>query len=85
MVDGPIVYSELAGDEGTARRQAGRIRDIDILEAKSFARHEIDRRACVAVIAVAAEVISPLRVDVDVENAGHGSRLVNSPSLYPTA
>jgi hypothetical protein len=68
VADDAGVDAEAAGQERGAAGQAGRVGRVAALEADSLGRDPVDVGARVAVMAVAAQVIGPQRVDVDVEH-----------------
>ena len=64
----PVANPERAGDQRRSARQARHVGGVHVGEACAPLGDGVDVRRGVAVVAVAAEVIGPHRVDVDPEN-----------------
>ena len=71
VVDHAGVDAEAAGHQRGARGQARRIRAVGVVEPHALRRDAVDVGRGVPVIPVAAEVVGPQGVEVEVENA-HG-------------
>ena len=71
VVDHTVADTEHAGGQRRARRQARHVGRVDIFKADTPGRDRIDIGCGVAVISVAAEMVGPQSVDVDVEKT-HG-------------
>jgi hypothetical protein len=65
MADRAVVYSEHACDQRCAGRQAWRIRAVIIIEPDAFSRNPVNIRSRVAVIAVAAHMVRPERININ--------------------
>src|ERR1700691_5831860 len=82
MTDDAVMNSEAARDQRAARGTAWRIGRIHGLEPDRVARDSVDRRAGVAMVAVAAEMVGAQRIDIDIEQSHSGSTTNPFGSMY---
>ena len=66
-----VADAEHAADERRARRQAGRVRAVILVEADALGADAVHVRGRVAAVAVAAHMVGPQRIDVDKQDS-HG-------------
>ena len=71
MADDAGAHAVPSAPQRGARGMAGHVGDINVLEAHAVARQAVDHRGRIAMVSVAAEMVAPEAVDVDVENV-HG-------------
>jgi hypothetical protein len=85
MIDDARMEAAAATPESRPRGQAGRIGDIAVVEAHTICRQRVDVWARLAVIAIAAQVVGPQTVDIDVEDTRRfsPSRLVYAHRPVP--
>ncbi len=69
MIDHAVMNPESATEERGARGETGRIRNMAAIKLHAVCRHAVDTRAGCPVIAIAAEMIGPQRINIEVEDA----------------
>ena len=65
VVDRPVVEAGAPAPQRRPRGQARCVRDVAIVKAPSLAGDPVQVGAGIAVVAVAAQVVGPQRVDID--------------------
>ena len=74
VIDHAIVDTEAAGQQRGPTRQAGHVRGMHVVEDGGIKGECVNVGAGVAVVAVAAQMIGPQGVDVDIKNAHESIR-----------